>query len=302
MNKLINCIAHRSSDGQLLTGGEHTALFDCGMMFCCRETIKNVKDALNAEYEDNRTLDYIFLTHTHYDHIGALPFFRKEFPQTRVVTCETGAAVLQKSTPRNVIRKLSAAAADIYNAEVDMQYSDDLFYADIIVKDNEEISLGGISVKIIFTPGHTRDSLSFYIPELELLIINETPGILLPAFKKQKDNPEPDEIIYPCYLTSYRDTIESINKCAKIPYKSLSMPHRGIAGEKETQGFFNNALEINKTCRDFILEMKNKNLNEEEMLDSYFKRYASEALLSYQPKDAFLANARAAISCTIKEF
>jgi len=297
MERFINCIAHKSSDGQLLIGSDFTALFDCGMMFCCEKTIQNVKNALNG-----RNLDYLFLTHTHYDHIGALPFFRKEWSTNevcvsneprivRVVTSEAGAAVLLKDTPRRVIRELSAAVAESYNIKLDTDYNDDLFHSDIIVKDNEIISLGDLSVQTIFTPGHTRDSLAFYIPELKLLIINETPGILMPDGK-----------IYPCYLTSYNDTIQSIKRCRQIPFEHLSMPHRGIAGSKEANDFFERTLEINAACRDFILDMKNKNYTEEEMLNSYYKKYASETLLSYQPEEAFMANAKATINCTIKEF
>jgi len=285
MKEFINCIAHKSSDGQLLIGRDYTALFDCGMMFCSDKTIQNVKNALNG-----RSLDYIFLTHTHYDHIGALPFFRKEWSNVRIVTCEIGAGVLLKSTPRRVIRELSLAAAKNYNIELNMDYNDDLFHADITVKDNDIISLGGLSIQTIETPGHTRDSLAFFIPELKLLIINETPGILMP-----------DGIIYPCYLTGYNDTIQSIKKCSQIPYEHLSMPHCGLTGSKEMDGFFEKALEINITCRDFILDMKNKNYTEDEMIDSYFIKYASETLLSYQPKDAFMVNAKATITATLKE-
>jgi len=290
MDRFINCIAHKLSDGQLLIGDDYTALFDCGMMFCAEKTIQNVKNALNGAASRKRDLDFIFLTHTHYDHIGALPFFRKEWKNIRVVTCETGAAVLLKSTPRRVMREFSLAAAASYNINLNMDYSDDLFHADITAKENDIISLGGVSVQILETPGHTRDSLSFFIPELELLIINETPGILMP-----------DGIIYPCYLTSFLDAIASIKKCSQISFKRLSMPHRGIADGKDADGFFEKALEINAACRDFILDMKNKNYTEDEMINSYFSKYASNTLLSYQPKDAFLANARATIACTCSE-
>lgn len=285
MERFINCIAHKSSEGQLLIGDDFTAIFDCGMMFCQEDTIQKAKKALNG-----RTLDYIFLTHTHYDHIGALPFFKNEWSNARVVTCETGSAVLQKSTPRRVIRELSLAAAQTYEADLNMEYNENLFSADITVKENDIIPLGRVSVQILETPGHTRDSLAFFIPELKFFIINETPGILMP-----------DNKVYPCYLTSYIDTIKSIEKCARISYEYLSMPHRGIAGSEEADKFFEKALEANAGCRDFIMEMKNKNYNEEKTLDLYYAKYATETLLSYQPKEAFLANARAAIACTLKE-
>ena len=285
MHRYINCIAHNSSEGQLLIGDELTALIDCGMAFCADETINNVQNALGG-----RSLDYIFLTHTHYDHIGALPFFLKKWPNARVATSEIGAAVLLKDTPRRIIRELSLNAARANGITHDLEYNDDAFRANVIVKDGDSIPLGNLNVEILETPGHTRDSLCFFIPELELLILNETPGVLMP-----------DGSMYPCYLTSYHDTIQSIEKCRRMPYKSLSLPHRGIAKKEDMDGYFEKSLAANIDCYNFILEMKNKNHSEEEMLELFYQKYGTETLLTYQPKEAFIANARATISCTLKK-
>jgi hypothetical protein len=283
MTRYINCIAHNTSEGNLLLGEDYTALFDCGMAFCADSTIQNVKNALNG-----RTLDYIFITHTHYDHIGALPFFRKEWPLLRLVTSEVGAAVLLKDTPRRVIRELSGVAAANYNASFNSAYSDDAFHADFIVKDGDIVPLGGLTVQTLETPGHTRDSLSFFIPELELLILNETPGFLL------------DGRVYPCYLTSYNDAIRAIEKCRSIPYKHLSLPHRGVAAEEDAKGFFDKAIESNMACRSFILDMAATHHSEDEILDLYTAQYGNDLLFSYQPKEAFIVNARATIACTLR--
>jgi len=284
-DKYINCIVHNSSEGQLLIGKEKTALFDCGMLFCADETVNNVKNALKE-----KPLDYIFMTHTHYDHIGALPFFRNIWSNLQVVTCEAGAAVLLKDTPRRVIRELSLNAAKTNGITRDLSYNDDAFKADIIVKDGDKIPLGEITIEVLETPGHTRDSLCYFIPEMQLLLLNETPGVLMP-----------DGMMYPCYLTGFNDTINSIEKCRSMPYIFLSLPHRGIANDEDTNGYFDKALTANNTCRDFILAMKEKNHNEEEMLDLFFKKYGNETLLSFQPIEAFNANARATINCTLKE-
>jgi glyoxylase-like metal-dependent hydrolase (beta-lactamase superfamily II) len=289
MKRYINCNAHITSEGNLLIGDNYTALVDCGMAFCADTTIQNVKNVLDGRL--GKPLDFIFITHTHYDHMGALPFFRKEWPLVRLITSEVGAAVLLKDTPRRVIRELSAIAAAKYNAIFDDTYNDDVFHADIIVKDGSTVQLGGISVEVLETPGHTRDSLSFFIPELELLIINETPGVLLP-----------DGNVYPAYLTSYNDAINSLEKCRHIPFKYLSLPHRGIATEEETKSFFDKALEANIACRDFILEIAEKNPDEDEMISMYTQKYGNDMLYSYQPKEAFITNARATIFCTLREF
>ena len=286
MERYINCIAHRTSEGNLLIGEKYSALFDCGMSFCADITIQKIKDALKG-----RPLDYLFITHTHYDHIGSLPCLRKEWSSLKLVTSQAGAAVLLKDTPRRVIRELSAVAANEYKGKFDASYSDDDFHADIIVKEDDIISLGDLSIKILETPGHTRDALSFFIPELELLITSESTGILLP-----------DDNVYPLYLTSYTDTVNSIEKCRKIPYKYLSLPHKGIADEKDANVFFDHSLEIATACRDFILDMNEKKITQEAMVDMFHKKYGSEALLSYQPQDAFIANAKATIACTLREF
>ena len=292
MNRYINCIAHKSSEGNLLIGNDRTALVDCGMAFCAGGTIQRVKDALKQ-----RPLDYIILTHTHYDHIGALPFFINEWPELRTVTSATGAEVLLKATPRRVIRELSLAAAEKYGAMTDTTFSGDVLlntdvlHSDIIVKEGESVSLGGLTVEVFEAPGHTRDSINFFIPELEMLIGNETPGVLMP-----------DGSVYPGYLSSYTDTINSIEKCRKIPFKQLSLPHRGLVSSEDGKGYFDKALSANIACRDFILGMKKKGLNEDEMQDSYYQHYCNETLLSFHPIEAFLVNTSARISTTLREY
>ncbi|MCL1914836.1 MAG: MBL fold metallo-hydrolase [Eubacteriaceae bacterium] len=282
MENYINCIAHSSSEGQLILGGEYSVLIDCGMSFCADETISNVKTALKGS-----ALDFIFMTHTHYDHIGALPYLKREWPQIRIVTSGIGAEVLLKSTPRRVIREFSQVAATKMNITLSLDYSDDLFQADIIVKDNDIIDLGGLTVKVLETPGHTRDALSFFIQEIGVLALNETMGVLMS-----------DGGIYPCYLTSFHDAIDSIEKCRKIPYAFLSLPHRGIISESDAENFFDLALKANEECHAFILGLAAEGHDEESILDSFIPdtetkpcRSINQKKLSLQtPKRQFLAH------------
>ena len=285
LRKHISCIAHNSSEGRLLAGDGRTAIVDCGMAFCADTTIMNIKKALNG-----RLLDYILLTHTHYDHVGALPYFREEWPDAQLVTSEIGAAVLLKPTPRRVIRELSAAAADLYGASASLQYCDDAFHADILVKEGDVIELGGLTAVTMETPGHTRDSLCFYIPELKMLMLNETPGVLMP-----------DGSMYPCYLTGYRDTLNSIEKCRATDHEIISLPHRGIVEGVSVGDFYAKASQINAICYEFMSGLIDGGLGEDEIISAYAKKYFNEILGTFQPREAFEANAKAMLKCTARE-
>lgn len=53
----------------LVFGSEKTALMDCGMAYCGDKFVSNIKKAL-AE-KGRKSVDYIFLSHSPYDHVGA---------------------------------------------------------------------------------------------------------------------------------------------------------------------------------------------------------------------------------------
>jgi len=255
------------------------------MAFCAPETIRIVKDALMG-----KPLGYILLTHTHYDHVGALPYFRREWPLAQVATCATGTSALLRSTPRAFISELSATAALLYGSEALDNYDAELLRADMIIKEGDAVELGGISVETLEAPGHTRDSICFYVPELELLMLNETPGVLMP-----------DGGIYPCFLTGYGDTLKTIEKCAGIKSSFLSLPHRGIPGDCETDDFYNRAAAVNNECFEYIGGMIGAGASEAAMIDGLSEKYYYGALKKYQPRDAFIASAKAMIACTARE-
>jgi hypothetical protein len=107
--------------------------------------------------------------------------------------------------------------------------------------------------------------------------------------------------VYPCYLIGYQETLNSIEKCRNTGYKTIALPHRGIADAKEVENFFEKSHAAIAACRAFILGLKEQGQSEEEMLDAFFAEYGSDVLLTFQPKAAFYANAKATIACTLAE-
>ncbi len=89
-------------------------------------------------------LSHILVTHPHPDHIGGC----------RAIREETGAEVVIHS----------AGVPELGNYGL---------AADVHVEDGDTLDLGGVRLEVLFTPGHTRDSVCFYLRQEEILFTGD---------------------------------------------------------------------------------------------------------------------------------
>lgn len=94
----------------------------------------------------NLSLEYIFLTHAHFDHIMALEELKKT----------TGAKVVVHELEE---KYLNDSSLNLSN--VKLPY----LSADILVKDGDIIEFCGINIKVIHTPGHTTGGVCYLFDE-----------------------------------------------------------------------------------------------------------------------------------------
>lgn len=97
------------------------------------------------DFIGNADLEYILLTHGHFDHIGGVSDISERF-NAKVVISSVDAPMLSSS-------KLSLAA---FCGAVHNNSS-----ADITVEDNDVIELGNSKIRVISTPGHTSGSVCY---------------------------------------------------------------------------------------------------------------------------------------------
>jgi len=95
-----------------------TALFDTGF---------DAKPLLDCIAENQLQLGHVFITHTHYDHVEALPKIREAFPKVRLHLGSKAAPVDQRNKP------------------------------------NEIVHLGGLRVTHRETPGHAEDGVAYIV-------------------------------------------------------------------------------------------------------------------------------------------
>lgn len=99
-----------------------------------------ILELLNKE---NLNCRYIILTHSHFDHIGAVEELRKATGAKLAIHTLEADELLHPSMPAYAPRLEKAA--------------------DILLNDGDTITVGSITIKAIHTPGHTKGGLCYYV-------------------------------------------------------------------------------------------------------------------------------------------
>lgn len=272
----------KGGEAYLVTGLEKSALIDCGMAYCASQLIANIKKVLGV-----RKLDYIFLGHSHYDHVGALPYLKKEWPDVKAMGAQHAADVLQRPNALKKIRQLSVMAGSDFGSEEAVVYDDRLMKVDVVVHENDTFDLGGSSVMVIETPGHTKCSLTF-IANGDVMFASETCGVMTKEGR-----------VYPAFVNSYQEALRSIEKCSRLKPKIIISPHTGLVNDRDIPAYWQKCRTAAEECRGFLLRLLSKGYDEDRVFEQYRKAYRNEGASELQPNFAFEINSRAMIRTII---
>ncbi len=258
----------------LITCCEKTAMIDCGMAYCGQEMIQNTR-----RYLGERSLDYVFITHTHYDHIGALPYIRREWPDVRVVGSRKAKTVFEREGAVQTIRRLGTEAQHTYSRSREEIPVDGLA-VDTVVSEGDRVSLGEQYIYVLEAKGHTDCCLCYILEPMSLMFACESTGVI-----------DEDQTVCSAILKSYDDCIESARKCRAYGARRIITPHFGIIPEFFNKTYFDSFIENAAKEREFVKSMYSEGLSDEEVLQRYKENFWSEARRSVQPEEAFMVNA-----------
>jgi glyoxylase-like metal-dependent hydrolase (beta-lactamase superfamily II) len=151
------------------------ALFDCGMTFLADLYAADARRVLGG-----RAPHFLFLTHVHFDHCGAAAALRQAFPGLQTAASARAAEIVRRPRALALMASLNAEARSLASAVGVARPSSKAFEAfpvDRELADGDEVDLGGgLRVRALATPGHTRDFLSYYVPARRILVASEAVG------------------------------------------------------------------------------------------------------------------------------
>jgi glyoxylase-like metal-dependent hydrolase (beta-lactamase superfamily II) len=265
------------------------ALFDAGITFMGPRYLADLREHLG----DVRRLGWLFLTHSHFDHAGAAPYLKRQIPNLKVAAGASAAETFKKESAVRLIQSLSRDYEEKFSGLIGSEnVSFDTLTVDRVLQDGEEVDLdSGWVVRVIATPGHTRDGLSYYIPRVRGLIIGEAAGV-----------PDRNGVIHPEFLASYRDYIASLKRLIDIDVDIVMIGHHFVFTGEDARDYLRRSHDRTLVFRHRIEDyLRDTGGDREAVIRRIYKEDYEDTGAIQQDARAFLLNLAAKVKAVAED-
>jgi glyoxylase-like metal-dependent hydrolase (beta-lactamase superfamily II) len=214
-----------------LLRGKKPVLFDGGLALLGGVYREAITSILNGD-----SPRMVFITHVHFDHCGAVPYLKKTFPDLKAAASRKARDILKRPNAIKLIQQLSEGAENVLFEFDEARLVRDPFESfevDRVLQDGDTLDLGdGLTVRVLATPGHTNDFLSYYVPEKKILVASESAGCALSSGCISTD----------C-LTDFGVYLDSLKRLASLDAQILCQGHRYVYVDEEAGAFLRRSLQ-----------------------------------------------------------
>lgn len=284
MIKITDVRAHSGDSAFLIDDGKTAIMYDSGFAFTGYAVADKIKAVLGE-----RKLDYIFLTHSHYDHALGAVYALKYWPDAKIVAGEYAAKIFAKPTAKAVMRDLDGKFAKTCGVD---EYEDliDNLKVDIPASDGDIIKAGDMEFEVLNLPGHTKCSVGYYCKAEKLLLGCESIGVY---------NGSDD--VFPSYLVGYQMSLDSIKRVKGLDIENILVPHFGLIDKQQAGFYLEKARESAIETADMIVKMLKNGDSKEEIAEAIKNRYYKGYIKEIYPIDAMNLNLGITINLIEKE-
>lgn len=234
-----------SEVGIYLLQGKEGMLIGGGMSWI----VPALEKQLSTTELDSERIKYLVISHSHFDHCGAVPYLKQRFPRAEIIASEYSARVFSNQKAVSFISAMNRAM--IRKLGIEEQYGRrnlefDRIKVDHVVKEGDVIDLGeGVEVHFMEVPGHTRCSIAVYVPKLRILFPGD--AIVSPLGV--------GEAFLPGMLHDYHLYIESYRRLADLPVEICAFEHGGVVIGTQVKEIFNQGFRKVEEFRNYVVQV-----------------------------------------------
>ena len=270
--------------GYIIKGREKHLMIDAGINMMGPAYIAS----LEKVFGDKNALDYIFATHSHFDHLGSIPYLKRKLPRLQAGAFGRVGELMQKKSVLDMMTALSEFQRFLFQdivGEEDVHLEPVKF--EMHLKEGDRFDLGGVTCEVYEVPGHTGDSLAFYIPEIRALFPGEASGI------PERDQDSPIQVEF---LSSYDDYVASLDKMIRLQPKFIFMGHMWVFTDEDAGDFLQRSQEATPHYRNLIekyLDAANGDIN--TAVETITQKEYDEKGTIAQPRESYIQNLKAQV-------
>ncbi|MFH1035438.1 MAG: MBL fold metallo-hydrolase [Pseudomonadota bacterium] len=261
------------------------ALFDAGFACVGPRYVSQAREVLGQA-----SPRWLFLTHAHFDHCGAAAYLKAAFPEMRVAASARAAEIVQRPGALALISRLNQEAAqNVGEWHPDLLPAKEFrpFAVEVVLAEGQELDLGGgLTVRVLATPGHTWDFLSYFIPQRGILVCSEAGGCAYPGGHVVSE-----------FLVDYERYLANIERFLTLGAQVLCQGHRlTYVGQEEVRGFLEQSRRAAGEFRSWVERLLDQEHGQVEQVVARVKaREYDPQPQPKQPEPAYLLNLRARV-------
>ena len=220
----------------LLEGRQESMIISGGMSYIVPDLLQQLTD-FNI---DEGKITKLLILHSHFDHVGIVPFMKRRLSKTEVYASERAWEILTMEKAIRTINEFSRTVArrmrkdEVYSI-YDLEWRDDV--TGKVVRDGDALDLGGVTVSILEIPGHSSCSIAAYVPEWKVLFPTDGGGI---PFR---------ETFITSGNSNYTKYQEGLEKLKNLDVEYYCADHYGYVTGEEAREFIPKTIEMARKHR-----------------------------------------------------
>jgi len=229
-------LGHEESAIHLLDGGDEAMIINGGLRYLVPEVLRQF-EVLGI---DEDKIKKILILHSHFDHVGIVPFLKRRHPELEIYASSRAWEILGMPKAIDTINTFGRAVTERMGrtercSGYDLDWRDDV--SGIAVSEGDRIHIGDIELQILEVPGHSSCCIAAYVPQLKLLFPSDGGGI---PYK---------ETITPSGSSDFTQFQQSLEKLKDLECDCLCADHYGCFTGKEARDFISRSIELAREHR-----------------------------------------------------
>lgn len=205
----------------LLEGSKTSVLISAGMHYILPDLFRQ----LDTWGLDSSRIEHVVILHAHFDHVGVVPYLKRNRPSLKIYASARGWEVLTNPKAISVINEFSEKVRRRVKGEEDPLAGMDWKWRDDVQGETlargDQLDIGGRELRFFETPGHSSCSVSAWVPGLNILFPSDAVAI-----------PYRNEYLI-AVGSSFEKYLASLDQLAALDVRLLCADHYGcVAGEE----------------------------------------------------------------------